>query len=219
MRYTRYEYKKSGRMKSLLSIVIIAGISISVGLYASNLIFAGKEVQNINKSDLKYSDEKLPNIIVLQCGYFSKEENAKELVSSLLKYCEPFIVEDDGKYRVIAGIYNEDEGTKKIQEFKSNNIEVTKINLNLQYNGLENKKIIELANGFLTIIDKLQDNTVKSIKTEEFKAWANKIIDDGNHDDSEKLKALGDYMRKLPDEIDKSSSGKNIEEFYKLIKN
>lgn len=123
MRYTRYEYKKSGGMKSLISVVIIAGISISVGLYASNLIFAGKEVQNVNKSDLKYSDEsssdeKLPNVIALQCGYFSKEENAKESLSSLEKYCEPFIVEDGGKYRVIAGIYNEDEGTKKVRSLR-----------------------------------------------------------------------------------------------------
>ena len=55
------------------------------------------------------------SFIALQCGYYSKEENAKELLTSISKYCEPFIVEEDGKYRVLAGIYKEEDGLKKIR--------------------------------------------------------------------------------------------------------
>lgn len=224
MRYTRYEYKKSSKIKFLLSVAVIVGISITGGLYVSGFIFDGKEVHSINSSNSTYSneggsEEKLPNIIALQCGYYSKEENAKESLSSLSKYCEPFIVEDDGKYRVLAGIYNEDESTKKIEEFKSNNIDVAKINLNSKTDTLENKKIIEIANGLLTITTKLEDNEVKSIKTEEFKTWSDNIIEDGNSSDSKKMDELKNYVNNLPEEIDKANSAVNMQELYKIMKN
>lgn len=220
MRYTRYEYKKSSKTKFLISVAVIVGISISGGLYASNVIFAGKEIHDINSSsDSDHSNEdELPKIIVLQCGYYSKQENAKEALTALAKYCDPFIVEDDGKYRVLAGIYNEGDGLKKMQEFKSNNIDVTKISLNIPDSSSENKKVIEIVNGFLTIINKLQDNEVKSIKTADFKTWTDKIIEDGSNN-SKEVNDLGDYVKKLPDEIDKANSNTNIQELYNLIKN
>ncbi|EHJ02028.1 hypothetical protein CDLVIII_5554 [Clostridium sp. DL-VIII] len=218
MRYTRYEYKKSSKVKFLFSVVVIVGISISGGLYASNVIFRGKEMHDISSSSNSGYSNELPEIIVLQCGYYSKEENAKESLTALAKYCEPFIVEDDGMYRVLAGMYNEDDGLKKMQEFKSNNIDVTKINLNIPDDSSENKKIVEIVNGFLTIINKLQDNEVKSIKTTEFKAWTDKIIKDGDNN-SKKINDLGNYVENLPDEINKSNSNTNIQELYKLIKN
>lgn len=220
MRYTRYEYKKSSKIKFLFSVVVIVAMSIGGGLYVSNFIFNGNEIQNVDNNNSGYlNEDKLPNIIVLQCGYYSKEENAKESLSSLSKYCEPFIIEEDGKYRVLAGIYSEDEGLKKMQEFKSNNVDVSKISLNLPTNNLENKKLIEIVNGFLTIVNKLQDNEVKSIKTTEFKTWSDKIIDDGNSDTSNKIKDLRNYVDNLPDEIDKTNSNTNMQELYKLIKN
>ncbi|MDR3593856.1 SPOR domain-containing protein [Clostridium sp.] len=224
MRYTRYEYKKSGKIKFLCSVAIIAGISIGGGLYISNVIFNGKEIQNINKDNLDQSSnidnsDKIQNIIALQCGYYSKEENAKELLTSISKYCQPFIIEDDGKYRVISGIYTEEDGLKKIEEFKTNNIDVAKINLNLSGDDIDSKKMIEIVDGFLTIINKLQDNQVKSIKTDEFKAWSSKIINDDNQVKTKKLDDLNNYVNSLPEEIDKTNNNTNMQQLYKLIKN
>lgn len=223
MRYTRYEYKKSGKLKFLCSVAIIAGISIGGGLYISNVIFDGKEIQSINKNDLKQSNikddsDKIQNIIALQCGYYSKEENAKDSLNSISKYCQPFIIEDDGKYRVIAGIYTEEDAAKKIEEFKAGSIDVAKINLNLSSDNIDSKKIIEIINGFLTITNKLQDDQVKSIKTDEFKAWSDKVTNDGNQVKTEKLKQLNDYVNSLPEEIDKTNNNTNMQQIYKLIK-
>ncbi len=223
MRYTRYEYKKSGKLKFLCSVAIIAGISIGGGLYISNVIFDGKEIQSINKNDLKQSNikddsDKIQNIIALQCGYYSKEDNAKDSLNSISKYCQPFIIEDDGKYRVIAGIYTEEDAAKKIEEFKAGSIDVAKINLNISSDNIDSKKIIEIINGFLTITNRLQDNQVKSIKTDEFKAWSDKIINDGNQVRTEKLKQLNDYVNSLPEEIDKTNNDTNMQQIYKLIK-
>lgn len=223
MRYTRYEYKKSGKLKFLCSVAIIAGISIGGGLYISNVIFDGKEIQSINKNDLKQSNikddsDKIQNIIALQCGYYSKEDNAKDSLNSISKYCQPFIIEDDGKYRVIAGIYTEEDAAKKIEEFKAGSIDVAKINLNLSSDNIDSKKIIEIINGFLTITNKLQDDQVKSIKTDEFKAWSDKVTNDGNQVKTEKLKQLNDYVNSLPEEIDKTNNDTNMQQIYKLIK-
>ena len=92
---------------------------------------------------------------------------------------------------------------KKLEEFKANNIDVAKINLNISSDNEENKKIIEIIDGFLTIINKLQDSEVKSIKTTEFKEWADKIINDGSSVKSKKIDDLSSYVKNLPDEINK----------------
>jgi hypothetical protein len=158
------------------------------------------------------------NFMVLQCGYYSKEENAKELTASISKYCTPFIVEDEGKYRVIAGIYKQDDGIKKIQEFKENKIDVAKVNLNVKSGNVEMKKLIEVIDGFLTITNKLQESEVKSIKTEEFKAWADTVINENNVK-SDKLEEVNNYVKALPEELDKTNNNKNMQELYKLLKN
>ena len=223
MRYTRYEYKKSGKIKLLCSIAVIASISIGCGLYISTFIFNGKQIQDNNINNSRNSTEgnyqgEVQKIIALQCGYYSKEENAKELVTPISKYCQPFIVEDDGKYRVLAGIYKEEEGLKKLEELKANNIDVAKINFNISSNNEENKQIIEIIDGFLTIVSKLQESEVKSIKTAEFKEWADTVINDGNSIKSKKTDDLSSYVKNLPDEINKTNSNTNIQELYKLIK-
>ena len=223
MRYTRYEYKKSGKIKFLCSIAVIASISIGCGLYISTFIFNGKQIQDNNINNSRNSTEgnyqgEVQKIIALQCGYYSKEENAKELVTPISKYCQPFIVEEDGKYRVLAGIYKEEEGLKKLEELKANNIDVAKINFNISSNNEENKQIIEIIDGFLTIVSKLQESEVKSIKTAEFKEWADTVINDGNSIKSKKTDDLSSYVKNLPDEINKANSNTYIQELYKLIK-
>ena len=114
MRYTRYEYKKSNKVKFLCSVAIIALISIGSGFLISNFIFNGKQIEDNNSDNSIRGNNKdeVISFIALQCGYYSKEENAKESLTAISKYCEPFIVEEDGKYRVLAGIYKEEEGLK-----------------------------------------------------------------------------------------------------------
>lgn len=219
MRYTRYEYKKISKVKFLVTVSIITLISIGGGLYVSNFVFQGKQIENSLKpsSEVENGNQE-EKFMVLQCGYYAREENAKELLTSIAKYCEPFIVEDGGKYRVLAGIYKEEDGVKKIQEFKANNIDIAKVSLKIQGDKLEIKKITEVIDGFLTISNKLEEKEVKSIKTSEFKEWADTVINDGGIK-SKKLEDLNNYVKDLPEEIGKDSNNKNFQELYKFIKN
>ena len=219
MRYTRYEYRKSSKIKFLFTIVVITSISIGCGFYISNFILQGKQIEDNsrNSSEINYGSQE-EKFMALQCGYYSKEENAKELTASISKYCMPFIVEDEGKYRVIAGIYKEEDGIKKIQEFKGNKIDVAKVNLSIKSDKMEVEKLTEIIDGFLSISNKLQESEIKSIKTAEFKAWVDTVI---NKDDvkSKRIEDLNNYVKALPDELDKTNNNKSMQELYKLIKN
>lgn len=222
MRYTRYEYKKSNKMKFICTIVVIVGVSIGGGLYASNLVFKGKQITD-NKNSVSYTNDQNTtvvgtNIIALQCGYYSKEENAQASLSTISSYCQPFIIEENGKFRVLAGIYEEDDGNKKIDELKSKGIDVAKVSLNISTNTIEDKKIVEIIDGFLKITSKLEDSEVKSVKTQDYKTWAGNIINEGVTTKSEKLDSLSSCINNLPDEIDKKNSIESIKALYNLMK-
>lgn len=225
MRYTRYEYKKYGKLKFIVKVIIVVVVSIGSGLYISRLIFDGKSSsnnsENTSQSVVQKDDESIQNqgIMVLQCGYYSKKENADVCIPTISSYCHPFIVEDNGKYRVIAGIYDEECGNKKIDELKSKGIDVVKVNMDIPKDTIEDKKVFQIVEGFLEITGKLEESDVKSIKTAEFKNWADSIINDGNNTHSEKLNNIQSYVNSLPDEITKSNTGNNIEVLYTLLKN
>jgi len=221
LRYTRYEYKKSGSFKFILAVVIVAVLSITAGLCISNVLFTkGKSIlqnESIGFSEKLNNKVQTTNIVVLQCGFYSKKENADVLMSSIKQYCYPFISEEDGNYRVIAGIYNQDEAEKKIKQFQENGVEVSKTTISLKPDSNDDKKIIEISDGFLKIMSKLEEADVKSIKTNDFKNWCNNVI--GNENEyGEKLKAMINYVHNLPDEIDKNNNSSEAYEFYKLIK-
>lgn len=221
MRYTRYEYKKSGKLKFLCGVAIIVGISIVGGLYISKFIFRGKDVSsNLNNS---YSSEEKVTVeneelIALQCGYFSKQENAQTVLNSLGGDFQPFFIDEEGKYRVIAGIYKQEEAIKKIDELKDKGIEVNKIDLSIPANSIENRKIIEVIDGLFQIINKLEESEVKSIKTSDYKIWAQEIINEGETSNSGELESISSYVNDLPEEIDRSNIAINLQKLYQLIK-
>lgn len=221
MRYTRYEYKKSGNFKFLLAVVVVAAVSVGGGLYISNALFGNesnvKKAESINSTEQSTGNIQPSNVVILQCGFYSKKENADVLMSSIKQYCYPFIAEENGNYRVIAGIYNEEEAEKKIQQLQGNGIDVAKSTLALKSDSSDDQKIIEISDGFLKIMSKFEETDVSSIKTGEFKSWCNTIAgNEGQY--GEKLKGIMNYVQNLPDEIDKNNNSEEAYEFYKLIK-
>lgn len=221
MRYTRYEYKKSGNLKFILAVIVVAALSIGGGLYISNALFghAGnvEKDESINSTEESIGNVQPSNVVVLQCGFYSKKENADALMSSIKQYCYPFIAEENGNYRVIAGIYNEEEGEKKIQQLQGNGIEVAKNTIALKTDNSDGQKIIEISDGFLKIMSKFEEPDVSSIKTSEFKNWCNNVAgNEGQY--GENLRLMMNYVQNLPDEIDKNNNSEEAYEFYKLIK-
>lgn len=222
MRYTRYEYKKYSKLKFLFSIVVIATVSIGGGLYISNFVFDKNKVSQVQSMSVGNSDsnkeiEGSINIIALQCGYYANKENADKSINALVSYCSPFIIENEGKFRVIAGIYREEEADKKFDELASNGIEVTKIKLIINGENSEDKKCIEIMDGFFTILNKLEEDDVKSIKTEDFKKWTKNIIGNDKVSDYKKLNQINECINNFPEEINKNNRAEISAEIYKII--
>lgn len=222
MRYTRYEYKKPGNFKFILAVVVVAVLSVSGGMYISNALFGKYEIEektmSVNSSEETYGKIQSSSIVAVQCGFYSKKENADILAASINKYCYPFIIEDNGNYRVIAGIYNEEDSQKKIQQFQDMGIEVAKTTVNLNADTLDDKKIIEVTDGFLKIMSKFEESDINSIKTSEFKEWCNNIVNADGQEQGDKLKKISNYVQSLPEEIDKSNNSEAACGFYQLIK-
>ena len=220
MRYTRYEYKKYGKLKFMASIILVVTVSIGSGLYISRFLFSTKETSGntIQTSQKENESIQSQGVMALQCGYYSYKENADVCIPAISSYCQPFIVEENGNYRVIAGIYDDESGMKKLEELKSKGIDVAKVSIDMPADTPEAKKFLQVVEGFIQITNKLEESDVKSIKTSEFKSWANNIINDGGNTQSEKLKNLKSYVDSLPDEITKSNSANVVQILYTLIK-
>ena len=220
MRYTRYEYKKHGKLKFMASVILVVTVSIGSGLYISSFLFSSKETSGNTVQTLQKENESLQSqgVMALQCGYYSQKENADVCISTISSYCQPFIVEENGNYRVIVGIYDDQSGMKKLEELKSKGIDVAKVSIDMATDTPEGKKFLQVVEGFIQITNKLEESDVKSIKTAEFKSWADNIINDGDDIQSEKLKNLKSYIDSLPDEISKSNSANAVQSLYTLIK-
>lgn len=222
MRYTRYEYKRYSKLKFLCSVIIIGGISIGGGLYISSLIFDRNQENSVQTTASKNNDKDKVvdtnmNIIALQCGYYSKKENAEKSVNELAAYCTPFIIESDGKFRVMAGIYEENNASKKFDELISKGIEVAKIKLTINGENNEDKKCIEVMDGVFTILNKLDEDGVKSIKTADFKKWTQNIINKEDLNNSKKLNLINECINNFPEEINKNNKGEISANVYKAI--
>lgn len=219
MRYTRYEYKKQGKVKFVMSVVLVATVSIGSGLYISKFLFSTKETSNMTQVTQKQNETvQSQGIMALQCGYYSKKENADISIPTISSYCQPFVVEENGNYRVIAGLYDDELGMKKLDELKGKGIDVAKVSIQIPTDTLEGKKIFQIVEGFLQITSKFEESDVKSVKTADFKTWVDGIINDGNSIQSEKLKGIQSYVQSLPDEISKSNSADSVQSLYTLIK-
>lgn len=218
MRYTRYDYKRYEKLKFLLSVIVIIAVSIGGGLWVGNIIF-NKSIsfpQSVKTQGKKNSLDTL-NLVALQCGYYGNEENAQKCLSEVKNYCPGFIVNDNGKYRIIAGIYKEADVQKNIDELKKNGIETSKIKFNLNSSNEEEAKLIEIEDGAVTIMNKLQENDVESVKSSEFKKWTNDIIGDNKDIKCEKLKSMYESINSLPEEMTKNNTQEFYGNIYKII--
>lgn len=218
MRYTRYDYKRYGRVKFLAAVVIISGASIFGGLCAGNFIFKGNiPSAKSTLAEMKNSKISNLNITALQCGCYSKKENADKYAEEIKSVCSPFIVEDNSKYRVIAGLYKEENITNEIKNFTDSKIETSKVKFSITSDNSDSEKYLEVLSGFIEITDKLQESDVKSIKTVDFKKWVDKIIGSREKISDVKLKRLIECINQMPEELTKNNISDYNKEVFQII--
>ncbi|NFS28023.1 SPOR domain-containing protein [Clostridium botulinum] len=217
MKYTRYEYKKCGKMKTIFIILIIALLSILMGMYFSKFIFKGNlDISSFNQQEIVVSDQEF---IALQFGYYSNKDNAEAAMRTIPSKYNSYIVEEEGHYRVVIGLYSKEDGEKQLENLISQGINAVKINFSISKENLEQNKVAELINAFLKINSTLEDESVKSVKTSDYKAWCLNITNKDNLNENNSLKEIGDYINNLPDEVDKNNVNEYLKYFYERLKN
>lgn len=231
MKYTKYQYKKkSNGIKFLSSLVMTTVLAISIGVFVAWMLLKVIPYDNIlgkindvtpideNNDEQTMGETLIKNISVIQCGYFSKEDNAKQVLAKIDNSLSPFIVQDsEGKFRVIAGISKEDESNNITDKLKQTGVENIKVNLSLNENNKVEEQILEITNGYLEILNTASQDEVKEIKTNDFKTWASNLEDINEGDYFEVLKEYKEHISALEENITKENTIKELEFIYSIL--
>ncbi len=165
------------------------------------------------KEEAKKSSGEKEEFLTVQFGYYSSKENADKVKNEVGESAT--VIKDGEKYRVIGYIGKEEKTNKYIETIKNKGLENSKGKFYIPNSEACDKKIIEVTNGLLEIIDKTKDQSVKSVKTDEFKSWVEKLEVCKECKNSENLEGLKNEVKNLPEAISKN----NIENSYQIIFN
>lgn len=245
MGYTRYNYRPRKKPKgNLFTIGIVVVIcAIVIGMLMAKYLFKGdipngenngqKTVEekknnendssnsggNIVENNNNSQSEASKNFVIIQCGYYGKEENAKKVLQDIPSSFNKLIIKDGDKYRIIAGIYNEEAANNMSEELSKKNIDNVKIKCGYETSKDEEAKSYEIINGFMKILNELENEQVKSVNTTEFKKWTKELGQNSNKEnvDNDELKSIKEYIEKLPEELEREGAKKALEFIYGIL--
>ncbi|GAB6169294.1 hypothetical protein JCM1393_17540 [Clostridium carnis] len=229
MKYTKYyNNNKNNGQKFLLSLAMTTIAAIVVGLLLVKVVV--KFIPTFNpETNIKVPDANENNVTIeeqageesftfIQCGYFSKEENAKQALSTVGEGYNSFIVQDsDGKYRVSAGIFKPDEGGKVMEGLNSKGVTNAKLEFILKKGDKVQAQIAAITDGYLDIINAVNDKEVKAVKTSDFKKWTEELDNISSGDKIDVLNGLKDHVKALPDEMKKENIIGELQYIYGVL--
>ena len=194
MRYTRYNYKKNKNNNNLIMFILkLVGTVVGAGLCGIALAYVAFSVltknnafpaANIgNKTSIEANNNEVVNseegsneavsntsvFYTVQCGYFSNENNANQILSSINGKYSAFIYKDQDKFRVLSGVYESNKVDQIVSELKNSNIECAKIKFSFNNNDKVEYQISSICDGYIRLLDTAFSDDVKSINTEDFK--------------------------------------------------
>lgn len=151
--------------------------------------------------------------------FFSKVENADVLKDEIKHFGNPFICEEDQKYKVILGVYSKEEVDKVTKSLDKGKIEYTKVNINPDLENKASLQIAQIINAQLQIVHSFSDNKAKFVQTNQIKEWCSKL--DKVNEDEKNYKVLNDLrnnVQKLPEKITRDNLEELNKNLYKNIK-
>ena len=231
MKYTRYDYRrkkedKTGIVVMLISIVLAA---VLIGTTLSSLFIkdSGGSAPKDNKENVAEKVKETNatenstaiNFIVIQGGYYGVKENAEVQKGKLKAVVNPFIVEDNGKFRVLAGIFNVNEYEGVIKKIQESGLDYAKTTYEVDVNDQSLYQMTEIIKGHLKILTPLIDSKVTSVQTEDFKTWIGSLSKTDEKSQYYKLlEEYKNYINSLPEEITKDKVEGNYTYVYEIVK-
>lgn len=226
MKYTRYDLKRKERTSSCFLLcligVLIGSVIIGTAVFKTFFQRINSTIKITDSTDSKYNADsnKKTDFTLVQCGVFSKKENAEELMTQLKKIGIPFETEESNKIRVFYGIYSSSEEAKAAaSQLNNNKFDQDNITISIYNENNCDAQIIDIVNADLEVFNKLSDSKVKSIGTDDLKKWVNKLkkIEQAYKNDVV-LKELKTYVNKLPSKVTKENIQDNKMFIYKELK-
>lgn len=213
MKYTRYDFKKNdpGFILGLIVFIILASI---LAVFASG--FSKSFVKDDSASLQEVQTNISGDFYAIQCGIFSKKENADAAIKAIPETFSPFIIETDGKYKVISGIYKPDDSKQKLSELTGSSIDSFEIKYQINEVSSGDQIEINLIAGFIDIIGKFNEKDVKSINTVEFKSWSSDIVQK-TENKSEELTSIINRIQSIPDEYTKDNAKEDEQFLYSIL--
>ena len=239
MRYTRYNYKPPRKSSNFIIVIILTLVAaVALGTIFSKLLPKNNnlntEVQDkatevglekeskIDKESVDVSkviaESNIKDYVAIQCGVFSKKENALLLKKNLMKFGAPFIIEEDNLNRVFLGIYPKHNVDSIMGQLNENKIDYVKINYQLIGKDTASVQINEMVNADIEILNRLSEKDTKAIQTVEFKKWLNSL--EGAEEKSESYAYMAEiksYLTALPEEIKREKTEEEYIYIYKFI--
>ncbi|MBU3103804.1 SPOR domain-containing protein [Clostridium gasigenes] len=226
MRYTKYQYKKKSNginfLTSVVMMILGAGaIGLIVGTMIFNTVWGNKLMKIGGTSQEVVADEtvKKEAFESVQCGYFSKEENANKVLESLGKSYNSFVVKDEEKFRVLAGVFTGEEGDKALKELKDKGIEAAKVKFTLDEEDKVQEQISAISDGYFKIVTTLKNNEVKAVSTSEFKGWTKELPEITEGDKKEIIGQFKKHIEELPSELKKENLTDELKYIYTILIN
>lgn len=230
MKYTRYNVRKSNSTSVFFIIIIIMVLILAyiIGSIISKIFFSKASISIKNNSESKITStvdneakqEKSTDYTVIQCGTYDNKDDADSIVSELQSTGSPVLLEEDGKYNVLIGIYTDDSKAQDIlKSLTDKKIDAKKTLYKIKVDNMCNAEIAGIVNGCLQIIDKLGEKNVQAVQTDEFKKWTSSLKDvDKNSDNISLLHDIKSYVNSMPGEISRSNMPEINKSIFLLLK-
>lgn len=221
MRYTKYDYRKKNKNKGrvIFPFLIIISLGVVLGIIVFKIFFIGGNsiFNNINSEEAisKEEGEKL-QLVAIQCGLYEKKENAESALLTIPSSNTKFIIEEDGKFKVMAGIFTMEELDEKRSELEKNSINNFVLKFKFTEDSIDSKIQGEIINGYLKIINKSFNEDIKNINTQEFKIWV-EDVSSKSVNKSEEIITLLEKINLLPEEYQKENGQEDILYLYNII--
>lgn len=225
MKYTRYDLKKKKNYGPAFSIIIIMVLvlafilgTIIYKLFVMNIGAAKSSTGNVSTINKNDGVNKSVKFYGVQGGMYKNKGNADIEKNILSQYGNPFSIEKNGITRVFLGIYSSDEGEKITKNLTNKKIDNSKMTFTVVTNDLCDAEITEIINANLLVLEKLGENNVKAVQTDELKKWCTSLqsVDEKSKNFS-MLKDLKNYINKMPKEISKDKGSGNYIYIYNIL--
>ena len=232
MKYTRYNIKQKKNKKNnfVLYLIITLFAALALGSVLSMIINKGSaDKQSIDTKQEQKNDEKTGEnenkatpdhtFYLIQCGVFKVKENAEGVRKKAESFGNPFIVQEGELYRVYFGVYTQEQWQQVSNMLKEKEINTSKLTIDAFYEDLSTGELCELIEANFKIINKASEPNVKAVKTTELKNWANSLQPlDSKMKYYKDVTELKEYIKGLPDEIDKTKASEMITTTYSKLK-